>query len=366
MRQVTIHALALATLLFLAAAPPLLAEIEDGGAVKIDACASDQQRLGLSRIVEVDTTGGADIAGSQKGATHFLNDGEVVLTFDDGPVRGDTRAILKALADQCTKATFFMVGQMALSDPEIVREVAEGGHTIGSHTWSHRNLGATALPTAEQEIESAISTISKAKGSPIAPLFRFPYLSFSRKADAYLKSRNIAAVWVDIDSKDYRTRDPQVVKQRILAQLATEKKGVILMHDIHPWTAKMLPDLLSALKERGFKVVHMVPKAQVETIASYDAAAEKAIAAKTAAKAANPVLAHSMVWSMTRPPAPEAGAAATKQRASARAKKVSAKPSATDSVAGTADEPAKGAAKSKKAGTPKDDDVPWPMKFFAN
>ncbi len=197
------------------------------------------------------------------------------LTFDDGPMKSDTRPILKALADQCTKATFFEVGQMALADPELVKEVAAGGHTIGTHTWSHVNIRAVSLARAEREIEAAISTVSKAKGTLVAPLFRFPYLNATKQAEDYLKSRNIAAVWVDIDSKDYLSRSPKVVEQRILAQLTKEKKGIILMHDIHAWTAAMVPDLLKDLHDRGFKVVHIVPKGQIETIASYDAAGRK-------------------------------------------------------------------------------------------
>jgi peptidoglycan/xylan/chitin deacetylase (PgdA/CDA1 family) len=343
MRQASVHVFALAALLTLAAAPPLYAEIEQGGAVKADACADDGRLLGVSRVVEVDTTGGSDIGGDRKGAAHFLNDGEVVLTFDDGPARANTRAILKALADQCTKATFFMVGQMALADPETVREVAAAGHTIGTHTWSHQNMRSVTSKAMDQQIESAISTVSKAEGAPIAPLFRFPYLSSSRQADAYLKGRNIGAVWVDVDSKDYLTRSPNVVRKRILQQLATAKKGIILMHDIHAWTAKMLPDLLADLHEQGFKVVHMVAKAPVETIASYDAAAEKALTAKAAAKAAQPVAQKSLVWTMTPPPAP-------KRRAWKHTKKVETKPSIIEGTSGTPPTSAKARASDKAKG----------------
>jgi peptidoglycan/xylan/chitin deacetylase (PgdA/CDA1 family) len=353
MRQVSLHALALAALLFVAATHPLYAEIEPGGAVKADTCADDGKTLGVSRTVEVDTNGGVNIGGDQKSATHFLNDGEVVLTFDDGPVKSSTKAILKALADQCTKATFFMVGQMALSDPEMVREVAAGGNTIGTHTWSHKNMRFAGTKVIDQQIESAISTVSKANGAPIAPLFRFPYLSSSRQAEAYLKGRNIGVVWVDVDSKDYLTRDPEVVKKRILAQLATTKKGIILMHDIHAWTAKMLPGLLAELHDKGFKVVHMVAKTPVETIASYDATAEKAIAAKTAAKAADPMAQRSLVWTMTPPPS-------AKHKVWKHTKKVQAKPSIVEGLPASSTAPAK----AKSSGKTKDENQPWQLNLF--
>jgi peptidoglycan/xylan/chitin deacetylase (PgdA/CDA1 family) len=342
MRQISMQVFALAAFIGFAAMSPVHAEIDPAGAVKTDTCASNPELLGVSRVVEVDTSGGATIGGDQKNAMHLLNDGEVVLTFDDGPSKASTKAILKALADQCTKATFFMVGQMALADPGMVKEVAAGGNTIGTHTWSHKNLRFAQGDTLNQQIESAISMVSKANGAPISPLFRFPYLSSNRKDDAYLKSRNIGAVWVDVDSKDYLTRDPEVVKKRILAQLAKEKKGIILMHDIHAWTAKMLPDLLAELHEKGFKVVHMVAKEPVATIASYDAAADKAMAAKIAARTANPMAPRSLVWSMTPEP--------SKHRSWKRARKVQAK--------------AESAEKTRKTDKPKSENFPWQFNFF--
>jgi peptidoglycan/xylan/chitin deacetylase (PgdA/CDA1 family) len=378
MRQVSVHTLALAALVVLATIRPLTAGIEDASGVNVEACASDPKRLGLSRIVEIDTSGGVNIGGEQPGHTQFLKDGEVVLTFDDGPIKAYTRAVLKALADHCTKATFFMVGRMAVSDPEMVREVAAGGHTIGSHTWSHRNLRPTVLLRARQEIESAISAISKINGAPIAPLFRFPYLNANQQVEDYLKTRNIGTVWIDLDSKDYRTRDPRVVEQRIISQLVTLKKGIILMHDIQPSTAKMLPSLLNELRDRGFKVVHMVPKTRVKTIASFDAAAEQAIAAKTAARIANPMATHSMVWTMAPTPVPAAGtdAASTtagppaKQEGSTGAKKISTKPSIDEGMPGSDSQPPKTAAptssRAKKAAKPKDEDVPFQLNVFSD
>jgi len=349
MRRVSIF-LAIAAVLTATAIRPLYAEVEPGGAVKADACADDAKVLGVSRTVEIDTIGGGAIGGDQKNARHFLEDGEVVLTFDDGPVRKSTKAILKALADQCTKATFFMVGQMALSDPEMVREVAAGGNTIGTHTWSHKNMRFAKQAAIGQQIESAISTVSKANQAPISPLFRFPYLSSSRSSDAYLTDRHIASVWVDVDSKDYLTRDPEVVKKRILQQLAKTRKGIILMHDIHAWTAKMLPDLLAELHTKGFKVVHIVAKAPVETIASYDAAAEKALAAKLAAKTANPMAERSLVWTMTP-------GGTSKHKAWKHTKKVQGKPSIVEGVPAAP-------GKTQPSGKSNDTGVAWPFNVF--
>ena len=309
-----ISGLVLASAFTAVASLPLSAEVDENATpVKIETCASEEGRLGLSRVVEIDTTGGAVLGGAKATIPDLLNDGEVVLTFDDGPIKSYTRRVLDALAEQCTKATFFMVGKMAVANPEMVKEVAKAGHTIGTHTWSHKNLRPTTLVRAKQEIESAISAVTLADGAPIAPFFRFPYLASNKQTDAYLRSRNIGAIWIDIDSRDYRTRDPKTVENRIMTQLAKLKKGIILMHDIQVSTSKMLPSLLEDLRVKGYKVVHLVPKSRVQTIASFDDAAAKAIAAKQAARARNPLAERSIVWTMTPSPA---GTKPTRKRTS--------------------------------------------------
>ena len=186
--------------------------------------------------MEVDTTGGPWF-GAPNGDPNFLAPGEVVLTFDDGPSPNDTREILAALAKECTKATFFVVGEMVALYPEIVKEVAEQGHTIGTHTWSHPNLARLSLPEVTQEIEATFNAAQKASPEPVAPFFRYPYLSSSKPAVDYLKSRNIGQFAVDIDSSDWRVRSSKAVIARVMAGLKKRGRGIILMHDIHKWTA---------------------------------------------------------------------------------------------------------------------------------
>ena len=118
--------------------------------------------MGLARIVEIDTTGGP---GFDK-QYDFLRDKEVVLTFDDGPWPGNTAAVLKALADECLKATFFEIGKHATWHPEITKQVIDAGMTVGTHTWSHKDLArnpyAKDLEQAQQEIEMGNSAVHMA------------------------------------------------------------------------------------------------------------------------------------------------------------------------------------------------------------
>ena len=116
-----------------------------------EACTPGPNALGVSRVVEIDTSAGPRF-GVQYKEHDLLADGEVVLTFDDGPLRAYTKPVLEALQAHCTKATFFVVGRMAVADPEMVREYARLGHTVGIHTWSHANLhGADAAQGARRD-----------------------------------------------------------------------------------------------------------------------------------------------------------------------------------------------------------------------
>jgi peptidoglycan/xylan/chitin deacetylase (PgdA/CDA1 family) len=222
--------------------------------------------LGVERVLEVDTTGGPWF-GSPHGDPNFLRPGEVVLTFDDGPSPKDTGAILAALAKECTKATFFVVGSMVALHPEMVAEIAKQGHTIGTHTWSHANLAALPIAQATQQIESAIDAAQKASPTPIAPFFRYPYLASNKQTVDYLRSRNIGQFAIDVDSLDWRIHNPKAMVKKVMAGLKKRGRGIILMHDIHKSTADALPELLAEIKAAGYKVVQLKPKEPVQVIA---------------------------------------------------------------------------------------------------
>ena len=241
---------------------------------------SNADALGVSRVAEIDTTNGPRF-GEQYAGDHLLQAGEVVLTFDDGPFPNDTKAILDALATQCTKATFFNVGSMAAAYPDLAKEVASQGHTIGTHTWSHANLAWLPQGRAIAQIETAFTVEDRLLGGGVAPFFRFPYLSDPKRVIAYLGTRSIAVFSVDIDSMDYLARSPNAIVHRVMGELAKRGKGIILFHDIHAVTAKALPTVLSELKAKGFKVVHVVSKMTLTTLPAYDRPAASQVVAST-------------------------------------------------------------------------------------
>lgn len=230
----------------------------------------------MSRTVEIDTTGAPGFGFEHFKNHDFLKKGEVVLTFDDGPWIGNTPAVLKALADNCIKATFFIIGKHATYYPDILKEVAAAGHTIGAHTWSHANLGKKTFEQAKEEIEKGISAIQWAlDGQPSAPFFRFPYLKHPPEVVKYLAERNVAIFSTDLDSFDFRMHKPEQVIKSVMAKLEKHGKGIILMHDFQHATAQALPELLKQMKEKGYKIVHMRPKFMIKSLPEYDAMLQK-------------------------------------------------------------------------------------------
>lgn len=238
-----------------------------------ETCADKDGGLGVSRIIEIDTSAGplyGDMSMLAKEQS-FLGPKEVVLTFDDGPMPAITKPILDTLDKFCTKATFFSVGRMAIAFPAMTKEIMARGHTLGTHTWSHPfHLRRAGIEKARDEIERGFSAVAMAAGQPIAPFFRFPGLADSNPMMAHLQSRGIAAFTVDVVSNDSYIGDPRRLTERTISHTIARDGGILLFHDIKHSTAKALPEILRQLKERGFKVVHLRPKATYTPVTDYD------------------------------------------------------------------------------------------------
>jgi peptidoglycan/xylan/chitin deacetylase (PgdA/CDA1 family) len=236
------------------------------------ACANPNA-LGIGRVVEIDTTGGPGFGFEHFKQLDFLADHEVVLTFDDGPWPVNTPAVLKALADECTTGIFFAVGKHAMWHPDILRQVAAAGHTVGSHTWSHANLNKKGMTEqqAKDEIEKGFSAVRLALGAAPAPFFRFPELQHPPAMVAYLGTRDISMFSCDLDSFDFKASTPDKIVETVMTKVNKLGKGIILMHDFQKHTGEALPTLLARLKAGGYKVVQMKARAPMQTLAEYDA-----------------------------------------------------------------------------------------------
>ncbi|MBJ7405578.1 MAG: polysaccharide deacetylase family protein [Bradyrhizobium sp.] len=255
------------------------------------ACANPNA-LGVSRVVEIDTTGGPGFGFEHFKQFDFLTEKEVVLTFDDGPWPVNTPAVLKALADECTKGLFFSVGKHATYHPEILKQVLAQGHTVGTHTWSHVNLNSKKLTEQQvkDEVEKGFSAVKFALGTNPAPFFRFPQLQHNPAMVSYFGTRNVAMFSTEIDSFDFRKgATPEKIVETVMTRLDKLGKGIILMHDFQKNTGIAMPTLLARLKAGGYKVVQMKAKASLQTLPEYDEALMKDMKVPTAGTNARPI-----------------------------------------------------------------------------
>jgi peptidoglycan/xylan/chitin deacetylase (PgdA/CDA1 family) len=225
-------------------------------------CPGNPDALGTERVIAVDPTEHPRIGTMQYPESLPLADKEVVLTFDDGPVPVYTNRILETLAAECVKATFFIVGRQAHAFPAEVRKVYNDGHTIATHSQNHPLIFTRlSIARAKEEIDQGIASVTAALGDPnaLAPFFRFPGLGRSRAIEAYLAARGIMTWSADFPADDWTHISGDEVYKRALERIEHRGRGVLLLHDIQPATALMLPHLLRTLKERGYHIVQVVP-----------------------------------------------------------------------------------------------------------
>lgn len=232
-------------------------------------CPGNPDALGTSRVLPIDFGAYQQLGRMQYPDSLPLNDKEVVITFDDGPLPPSTDKVLDALAAQCVKATFFMVGEMARSFPATVRRVYEEGHTIGTHSDHHpTGFGKLPLDRMTAEIDGGIADVSAAFGGDsryLAPFFRIPGFARSDLVESELAERGLIVFSADVVADDWhRDITPAKIISLAMSRLEERGKGILLLHDIHPKTAAALPGLLEQLKANGFHVVQVVPSASYE------------------------------------------------------------------------------------------------------
>lgn len=228
-------------------------------AFSADDCPGNPNALGTSRTLVVDPREHPRIGVMQYGETLPLNDREVVLTFDDGPLPKHTNVVLDLLKAECVKATFFVVGEMARQHPEGVRRMRDEGHTIGTHSESHPlSMHKMPIDTARAQIEDGIAHTTAALGEAPAPFFRIPGLLRADAVEQYLGDQGLQTWSADFPADDWKKISPEQVHALAMSRLAARGKGMILLHDIQNRTASALPAILRDLKAGGYKIVHVV------------------------------------------------------------------------------------------------------------
>lgn len=225
-----------------------------------DDCANTSA-LNTWRTLTLDPATLSRVGGMQYRETLPLQPKEVVLTFDDGPMPPMTTKVLDALRAECVRATFFLIGRNARAYPAVVRTIARDGHTVANHTENHPlvtmggEYGAREFDVGFRSIAAALEP----EGRSPAPFIRFPGLLNSGGVEAYAKKKGLVVMSADMVADDWTQISAEQVLARALARLAAKGSGILLLHDVQPGLALILPRLLTELKKRGYRIVHLVP-----------------------------------------------------------------------------------------------------------
>jgi len=186
---------------------------------------------------------------------------QIAFTFDDGPDPTTTPAILDILRDYGIKATFFVIGARAEEHPELIERIVREGHTLGNHTYYHRDLTKLAPEQALEELQDTQAAIDQALGTHSQiTLFRppcgAPYNTETDRLPAFqgfIQEQQMYPVMWNIDSLDWSLKDqPDRIVDNV-AQVTPENGGVILLHDTQPQTVEALPRIIDYYKGRNFQ-----------------------------------------------------------------------------------------------------------------
>ena len=236
-------------------------------AARAQDCPGHPDAIGTSRVITIDPGDYQHLGTLQYQQTLPLDDHEIVLTLDDGPISPYSNQILDILASQCVKATYFLVGEMAKAYPAVVRRIRDEGHTIGTHSEDHPlRFDRISDEKVQWEIDAGIDNVSAAlgDGGGLAPFFRIPGFGRNDVVESELAARSLIVFSTDVVADDWhRHISPSQIIARAMSRLEAKGKGMLLLHDIHPWTVAALPGLFKALKDRGFRIVQVVPSATV-------------------------------------------------------------------------------------------------------
>ena len=174
---------------------------------------------------------------------------EIALTFDDGPSAAWTPALLDGLKERGVKATFFLIGENADKNPEIVKRMAEEGHLIGNHTYHHVELTKVSENEARLELSDTSAVIVRITGKE-PEYMRPPFGAWQRKLEQEI--RMLPVLWT-IDPLDWTTENQDEIVNKVVTE--AEENDIILLHDCYKSSIEAGLRIVDILQEEGFVFV---------------------------------------------------------------------------------------------------------------
>ncbi|WP_327357999.1 polysaccharide deacetylase family protein [Streptomyces sp. NBC_01304] len=180
----------------------------------------------------------------------------IALTFDGGP-GPYTAKLLDVLKEKDVPATFFLLGKKHIDrHPDLVRRIADEGHEVANHTWTHPRLTEVDAGQVREELERTQRELVKLTGKE-PTLMRPPQGRTDEDVAKICKELGLAQILWSTTAKDYSTNDSGLIKERTLGQ--ADRDGIILLHDIYKGTVAAVPGIIDELKQRGYTFVTVPP-----------------------------------------------------------------------------------------------------------
>lgn len=182
------------------------------------------------------------------------NQKEIYITFDAGFENGNTERILDALKKHGVKATFFLVGNYFETQPELVKRMAEEGHTIGNHTYSHPDMSKISdIQSFQTELQKNEALYRDILGSEMPKLYRPPQGKFCEENLKMAQQLGYSTVFWSLAYVDWYTDDQPTPEQAFSKLLPRIHPGaVVLLHSTSSTNAEILDELLTKWEETGY------------------------------------------------------------------------------------------------------------------
>lgn len=174
----------------------------------------------------------------------------VALTFDDGPSRANTGKILNTLQQYGAHATFFVLGDRARVDGDILQMELASGCEIASHSWNHPDLSKSKWKKVKSQLDRTNRIVKKLANGYKINYLRPPYGAISEKMRKKVKMPMV--LW-SLDTLDWKTRNPKKIFRQVKKDV--EDGDIILMHDIYETTAEACEKVVPWLQEQGYDVL---------------------------------------------------------------------------------------------------------------
>ena len=170
----------------------------------------------------------------------------VALTFDDGPRRSTTTALLNGLRERGASATFFLVGEEIEGNEDLVERMAAEGHQVGNHTWSHTRLkGAPAAEVTDQVCRTD-EKLRQVLGEGEYWL-RPPYGQLEEDQKPLIP---VPMVQWSVDSRDWESKNTEKIVAKVLKEV--KPNSIILLHDIYPTSVEAALKIVDTLQAEGY------------------------------------------------------------------------------------------------------------------